>query len=1019
MESIRKIVQIELGSSMQEFHEYQRLNNALNSVLFDGRFAMRPVYVDLEDHLAEEVSTDLGIAPSELDDFIALAVSETLFGRYYDPYHWHAQRLKAWIKAGRSSPPPFTGLLSALTLAAERMRADSQFSATNYYERLFEVLGVEDASHQNLLRQYARSTRPLWRELNQWLTEHDFELGRPTARQVNSWKYVSYALSQALVREGDRQRFHLLFKQYDLSPLDDVSESEMLLFLHDWMAGAGPNSWLKRLWSNTDLRERVAAAALSELESWDGGDSTGAVRNRRLGWTAVIRSFPLRRLDLMLTTIGAEIDDDIQLEVPAGASKATLAAFDACGGRPWLTPAPSGEFSVLEPISGIDIGALMLASLDLHSGSNANFSHLARPIVPLAKMDTGIYYREVQRTSLLRRHAVLCHEKWVPLVKNHLANCARPGFGLSTSEQLPGLPPEWALFEDVEIVRVLETTNHSLASLVPLSEGISVQMDGGLRLAPQIWHLAEPPKVLATCDQGSFELQVRVHRGDSDDEIVWSGKSSGGSCEISEKIIKEVKASELSVVTVKGGQESGEKVLALRDASLPRPTRGQELAYSLCKDDPISIFRARRIGEDNSDRLVVRGMLIEGPRRGGASQVADPRGVFIDHEDEEEVVRPQDQYESRKLEGLSETCVIRGHHYWICEPGYMNDSRWEAKRMDCKDCGLTSYLRNRGKKTGGVRGRPQGTVSKPVAAPPVERSARITHLDLVFDGLCYLGAGTWHAFQSLASAHSEESWFASSLIQDLFDLGHLDIERTPSGRVIGWSVAPPALVVRDDGEAYLTGFRNAALVDAVADALEDNDCDYVIDPPSDHVRRQAWTSVSADLAHKVLANVRDPFGRPVAVTGVPAAEITGAFPMFSAIVHALAPVHLESKDGLERFDAKKGQWGRASSQVEAGAYRTNFAGRRYFIRDETGTCRAASHEVAKIFAARLEGAMLHDYDEKARCLVGVLGCDLPGLLSRAITSCSGRLPERDRGRVYHREVPPAVAQEVLWKLYGK
>jgi hypothetical protein len=1007
------------GARVEAFDEYELLNNALNAVVFDGRFAMRPVYVDLEDNLALEVSAALGIAPAELDDFIGLAVSETLFGPHYDPYHWHAQRLKAWAKIGRSTPPPFIGLLAALSLAAEKMRADSQFSATNYYERLFEVLGVQGVSRQNLLRQYARSTRPLWRELNQWLTEHDFELGRPTARQVNSWKYVSYALSQALVREGDRQRFHLLFAQYDLSPLDDISESEMSLFLHDWMTGTGPNSWLKRLWSNTDLRERVAAAALSELESWDGGDSTGEVRNRRLGWTAVIKSFPTKRFDLLLTTIGAEIDEDIQLEVPAGASKATLASFEACEGRPWLTPAPSGEFSLLEPISGIDIGALMLASFELCSGANASFSHLARPIVPLAKMDTGIYYREVQRTSLLRRHAVLCHEKWVPIVKSHLAKCARPGFALSTWEQLPGLPPEWALFEDVEIVRVLETTNHSLGPLVPLSEGISIQMDGGLRLAPQIWHQAAPPKVLATCDQGAFELQVRVHRGDSDDEIVWSGKSSGGSCEITAKTIKAAKASELSVVTVKGGQESGEKILALRDASLPRPTRGQELAYFPAKDDPISVLNARRIDEPSSERLRVRGMLVEGPRVGVATKIERPSGVFIDHEDQEEVDQPQEEYETRKLEGLSETCVIRGYHYWICEPGYIDDSRWEAKRMDCRDCGLTSYLRNRGKKIWGTQGKPREQTSRPVNAPPVTRGARTTSLDLVFDGLCYLGAGTWHAFQSLTSAHSEEAWFASAFIKDLCDLGHIDVERAPSGRVTSWSVAPPALVVREDGEAYLSGFRNADLVDSVADALEDSECEYVIDPSSEHVRRHAWTNVSLDLALEVLANVRDPFGRPIAVIGVPAAEITKSVSAFSLIVQALAPVHLESKDGLERFDARKGRWSHVASQSEAGAYRTNFAGRRYFIRDEAGECRAASHEVAKIFAARLDAIMLHNYDEKTGCLVGVLGCDLPGLLSRAVTSCSGRLPERDRGRVYHGAVPPAVAQELLSKLYGK
>lgn len=301
----------------------------------------------------------------------------------------------------------------------------------------------------------------------------------------------------------------------------------------------------------------------------------------------------------------------------------------------------------------------------------------------------------------------------------------------------------------------------------------------------------------------------------------------------------------------------------------------------------------------------------------------------------------------------------------------------------------------------------------------MKRSGPRIRLDLIFDGLCYLGTGTWSAFQSLASTQSEEPWFATSLIQDLHDLGHIDIERLPGGRIKSWSVAPPVLVVRDDGEAYLSGFRNTELVDAIADLLEDSGCEYVTDPPHDGLRRHAWTNVTKQMAQDLISGIRDPFGRPVAVRGVPAIVISSAAPSFRAILETLPAVHLESKDGLERFDAKRGRWNRVTSISDAGAYRTNFAGRRYFIREDAGGSRAASHEVAKIYAARLEGVRLHDYDARTRRFVGSLGCDLPGLLSRALASCTGRLAERDRGRVYHREVPGDVAQQLLSKLYGK
>ena len=263
----------------------------------------RPVYLDLEDQPAAALSQKLDIAVTDLDTFIALAVAETLEGHQSDPYAWHVSKTRRWAQSGRVSPPPFTGLLIALSLAAEKMRDDGQFSATNYYERLFEVLDVHDFALKAKLRSHAGSTRLFWRELNHWLTEHDFEMGRPTARQVNSWPYVSYALSQALVREAERHRFHHLFKEFDLSPLDDVSESEMVLFLHDWMTGSGPNAWLRKLWASPDLRERVAAAALTELESWDGGRIEGGRKHRRLCWTAHFKTFPRKRFELLLATV--------------------------------------------------------------------------------------------------------------------------------------------------------------------------------------------------------------------------------------------------------------------------------------------------------------------------------------------------------------------------------------------------------------------------------------------------------------------------------------------------------------------------------------------------------------------------------------------------------------------------------------------------------------------------------------------------------------------------------------------
>lgn len=1007
-----------LAASLTEHEDYELLNAALNAVFFDGRNQSRPVYLDLEEEPAAETAEMLGLEAKDLELFIGLAVTETLKGPSTDPYAWHVARARRWARDGRVSPPPFTGLLVALSFAAEKMRGDGQFSATNYYERLFEVLDLKDDGLKNKLRFHARSTRLFWRELNHWLTENDFELGRPTARQVNSWAYVSYALSQALVREEERLRFHHLFKEFDLSPLDDVSESEMVLFLHDWMTGSGPNAWLRKLWASPDLRERVAAAALTELENWDGGQIEGGRKKRRLSWTAYFKTFPRRRLELLLATVAPEERDELKLEQPAGTSRAASQAFEEAGGNLRLAQVPTGEFSVLEPTSQIDLGALLLASFELEGGTGEAFTHVARPIVPLAKLDTGIYYREVQRVTLLRRHAVLCHEQWVPMTKGHLAKCARPGFKFYQHGELPGLPPSWALFDDVEITRVLEDASTNMAVLVPLSEGVAIQLEGGLRLAPQIWHSRARPTVLATSDNGGFDLVVRSHGADSDEEV-FKQRSRGGSCSLDLATLGEDLALELTAVAARQSKEMGERNFALRDASLPRSVRGSNLAYALCAKNPAAFLGAHGAGQPDTGTCLAQGMVIDdADLQVIARATSSPAelGEFVELEAEQD--EPSHEYMLKTVEGLAETCMIRGYHYWIVEEAKKGDIPWEAKRMECKDCKMNVVLRNRirrkqGSTTAGRRGP-----SLPVAAPPIDRSAKGISLDLVFDGLCYLGAGTWATFQSLASAHSEDRWFASALGQDLHDLGHVDFARDGAGRVTGWSVAPPALVVKPCGEAFLAGFRNDGLVDAIGDALERFDCDYEPGEPGRGPSRQAWRGVDVDLAREALQDTRDPHGRAVRVVTPPAHAIASLGCTVGQLLDAGALVHLESKDDLQRFDARKGRWEFTASTSEVGAYRTNFAGRRYFVRREDGSCRAASHSLAKIFAARTAGIALHGYDEARRRFFGVLGCDLPGLYSRALVSCSGQLPARDGRRFFHEDVPPAVAGQVLSKLYG-
>jgi hypothetical protein len=197
-----------------------------------------------------------------------------------------------------------------------------------------------------------------------------------------------------------------MFIRFGLSPHEKLSDSEVELYVHEWIRGPGPGHWLKRLWSESALRPRVIAAARAELENWDGTDSEAdesGEQRRVLKFAASLSMFPRRKLQLFLTaahTAAAKLAD---LTLQKNSPQAAKEAFSKCDGRLLMSPVPTGEFSVLEPTSQIGLSALLFASFTLEEpNSNLKLIRDARPILPLLKSEDSVYFREVSRTPLLR-----------------------------------------------------------------------------------------------------------------------------------------------------------------------------------------------------------------------------------------------------------------------------------------------------------------------------------------------------------------------------------------------------------------------------------------------------------------------------------------------------------------------------------------------------------------------------------------------------------------------------------------
>lgn len=1004
---------------------YSVVNDAINNVIFDGRFKLVPVYLDIEGHLAEEIGAQLGVTPDECLDVVAAAVASTLTWHSGNPFSKHIADLQAWNELERFGPPPFTALLAALSLAAERMRGDDTYSAHNYYERLFEVLGVRDETRKNSIRSNAKSKRQFWDALNLWLAENDFEFGRPTARKVNDWEYASFALSQALVRDGDRKRLHALFVEYGLAPHEHLTDAEMKLYLHEWMRGGAASTWLKRIWSVPDLRDRVAGAACAELEAWDGqgAQAEGREQRRRLSWAASLQTFPAQRLRMFMSAAAGEDETQIDLVTPPELAPAAAAAFADCGSGLWLTPSAVGEISILEPVANIQLSPLMLASFDLMPANKGpGYSRVARSIIPMVKLDTGAFYREVSRISFLRPHLVLCHERWGDRVGKLLELNARQGFKKWASRDLQGLPEDWLLFSGVEMLRLpaASTGDANLQALVPLAEGVSLEMTGGLRLSQNLWHASAPPEITAAVTSGLVSLAL----ADAEGSVIGRSSTTGASCRLTLNPDQIPQAADLTLSAIVGEKVRSETNLSFRSANEPRRLGGPEAfkAFAFSPERAGGFVSAAAVAAGPAD-LAVRGMVLRGGRMPAASISSLPllNGITPSQAEEETPRELEGEYGLRAIEGLSETCVLRGSHYWVCEDFNKGDDPRDDKWMTCTDCRIRVLTRNRGV---AVKKRARQFASKAVASAAAgprmyPRKLSAVDPDLILDAVGYLGAGTWRKLLDLSSSDGEPPLAAQRLAASLSALGHIDV--TYDSRLCAaqsWMTAPPSLVCTPSGTAFFAGFRNEELLAGLQAHLERAGGVLSVTPQDDAPTAFIWTGIGPEQAQSGLENLRDRHGRRVTITHGFTTAIAANAPPVSAIEALMPPIRLDGAKELQRFDLDRGAWRPADTIEPCGAYRGEFAGRRYLYCSADGVQREGSFSLVKLLAARSAGRALHSYDPGRRVFQAVLGCEPPGLFHRSLVAASGLMPVKRGPLLAYGGVAPDDAAAIINKLYS-
>lgn len=996
---------------------YKKFNDAANQIFFNGRFADAPLYLDLESKVLSELSELVSIPELEVEDALCNAVLSTLDWSDSNIYFWHTQNTKAWRISDSNSAPPFTALLLVLSLAAERMREDGGFSSNNYYARLAELFDATNEPKLSSLRGAGKYTLEFWQCLNIWLRRFDNEIGIPTATAVHeSWKYVSYALSQSLVRDGDKKRMHRMFSAYRLAPGDSVSPSEMSLYLDEWLSHAHAPSWLRRLWENAELREKVAQSASEELQRWEGKvsvDDGAFTKSSACKWVAIRKTFPKKKILFYTTVKESLFSENASLRLQLENHSFSVGLQNLAG---------TEESFILIP-SELSLKALFGQNFEL-SDENTDVkavSH-AKPVIALCKADDGNHYREISRVRSHRPHLILCHTTWRQRVEKHLRRYANPVMTCSDTDQGSGIPSDWICFSEVIFDKPVDPAeiDNQIQILAPFAELPSVQPIGGLKLSHGIWHADAAPNIVVPCVIKESELiSIKKERAGalSELEVVFEEAFGDFSGDIIERLPFELAGLNLNI---SAGSTIRELNLSFRTADnakrklLIAPKR---LFWSI-RDagalvgptyDPSSSVFTEGLQPSDSLLEVITALPV------WAGSLMLPSEIPKASSSDFEINVNGGSY-------IAAECILRSYHYWICEP-YLGPETTNSRLVICKDCGSRVVLPEP-KRSGFRRSQSKLKTTRKIRhtlAPEIHIGR--PHVDTLIDAICYKSEGSWEVLRGLISSVCDTPSDIGEYARRLSDIGLIDLSRDiASGSIIGWVVPPPALVLQSDsGKLMLTGFRSSSLINKINAAISICAEYAPVSLTDSAITIHFWkvTSPNVDDLGLLLDDIKDPFGRKVRVVIDPARKILSVCPALSALEELLPEYHLDSSSRKEFFDLSKGRWSPVEEKFAAksGAYRIKTRGNMYFFSSREGSVKRGTFEVVKTLAARDAGIYLHHYDIESFSFKCVLGVDVPPLLSRCLVIASGSLPYIRDGLIHYPNVTPEIANAVLYKLY--
>lgn len=981
--------------------EYKRVSEAIADVMFGSGQAGRPVYALADAEMVSKV-----VEAAEIEDRTLAGLSTVVRSSLQldesgvGPFHWQAEAARRHQRQPLETPLVLP-LLVLFSIAAEKMQADGNLAAHNYYSRLHRMLHVPTTEYQRVENDYRRVADLLWGSLNSWLEAWEGERGIPTAYAVGGHAFIGLPMSQAVVRQHDRAGLHELFAIEGMTPGLRISPDDMSLAM-DPYATATPSlplsSHLARLWRVPAARERIVDAACLELEAWDGSGIEAVASGRPVVTTrllAFLRTFPRKSIEF-------------NLMLPYRSEGPDIARFQLADDESIVpTIAGPGGSTRLSGVEGVSATSLIGEQLAGEFGDDASrpFGRRPRRVTPLRWDDLQGAFVEVERISLGEDSIVLARPDARQRVESHLAAHARPGW--QELADLPGAPEGWLVYQHVQIVSA--PTGQVHFDLLPLAARArtSLTLRGGFVLPGLLrkWSALEPPEAVALA-AGASSVDIRVFRGTRIDPAMLVAEcAQRGELTVLPLADRDLHDGEYVVAMFvdDANKPSSTALLRLRSASSPQ-FRVEDvdirLVYSPASSQrwPLSAGPADWPSHVNGARTVGLESLV--------AEDATPMPEFVPRERSAFIAAP-----AKVRVGLpmaSDSCLITGMHRFLLPPVLPGQAPTRSIEGECTTCGLVRRF----------AGTPWAAKKADVDTkavvlpkiPPVIESDE-PDFEVAFDALNHVGTGSFGVFERIAAQVEGSGLFADSFLRRLEVVGHVDVARDDYLQVTEWAVNTSTLVPTGERRWVLIGSRSGTLLDQLTELVGS--------------AAKVTTSVDAELARvEIIGEL------PIAVlaeAGVtvlgasPAKVIADTLPPLSEVSRSLKRVIVPTYRSAEFWDTASASWHQTASLARVGAYRLKDFGSTYAIRTvddiARGTVGLGNAQIVKHIANLWDNDPLVGYNSRSGSVVTPLGADLPALYGRALALCSGRAP---REIVSHRMLQyPSVPREVADVIYDR